>query len=186
MSNIRQIQLEGVVYDIEDNASRTASKALCTDSTGKITTSSTSVLELSQLSGVSGNIQSQLNSKSPEGHTHAGLAYASATSAGIVKGDNDTVRIAGDGTISTDLTYEVTSSGESGDVVQLSNANGKALFPQFSNEGLPVAQGGTGANTPEGARANLGVAPAYQYSTVDLEAGVSPLETGKLYFVYEV
>ena len=28
-------------------------------------------------------------------------------------------------------------------------------------------------------------APAYTYGTTDLTPGVSPLETGKLYFVYE-
>jgi hypothetical protein len=28
-------------------------------------------------------------------------------------------------------------------------------------------------------------APAYTYGTADLTAGSSPLETGKLYFVYE-
>lgn len=50
---------------------------------------------------------------------------------------------------------------------------------------LPVAKGGTGAATPEAARGNIGAAPAYTYSTTDLEAGVSLLETGKLYFVYE-
>ena len=33
--------------------------------------------------------------------------------------------------------------------------------------------------------AEIGAAPAYVYSTEDLEAGVSKLETGKLYFVYE-
>lgn len=30
-----------------------------------------------------------------------------------------------------------------------------------------------------------GKAPAYTYGTEDLQAGTSPLETGKLYFVYE-
>jgi hypothetical protein len=30
-----------------------------------------------------------------------------------------------------------------------------------------------------------GKAPAYTYSTTDLTAGTSQLETGKLYFVYE-
>ena len=31
----------------------------------------------------------------------------------------------------------------------------------------------------------IGAAPAYTYGTEDLTAGTSPLETGKLYFVYE-
>lgn len=33
--------------------------------------------------------------------------------------------------------------------------------------------------------AEEGGAPPYTYGTEDLEAGVSPLETGKLHFVYE-
>lgn len=35
--------------------------------------------------------------------------------------------------------------------------------------------------TPE----KIGAAPAYTYGTEDMVAGVTPLETGKLYFVYE-
>lgn len=40
--------------------------------------------------------------------------------------------------------------------------------------GVPVV-------TPE----QIGAAPAYEYGTEDLTAGETPLETGKLYFVYE-
>lgn len=71
---------------------------------------------------------------------------------------------------------------------------------------VPVEKGGTGAATAADARVNLGItpgnigaapashkhtaadvgaAPAYTYGTADLTAGVSSLETGKLYFVYE-
>lgn len=32
---------------------------------------------------------------------------------------------------------------------------------------------------------NIKFAPAYTYGTEELTEGVSPLETGKLYFVYE-
>lgn len=35
------------------------------------------------------------------------------------------------------------------------------------------------------ARKNIGAAPAYTYGKTDLTAGVSPLHTGTLYFVYE-
>ena len=41
-------------------------------------------------------------------------------------------------------------------------------------------------NNPHGVTAaQVGAAPAYTYSTTDLTAGVSNLETGKLYIVYE-
>ena len=43
------------------------------------------------------------------------------------------------------------------------------------------AIGGSDPITPE----SIGAAPAYTYGTEDLTAGTSPLETGKLYFVYE-
>ena len=50
---------------------------------------------------------------------------------------------------------------------------------------LPISKGGTGAGNAPTARANLGAAPAYTYSTTDLTAGTSSLETGKIYIVYE-
>ena len=41
-------------------------------------------------------------------------------------------------------------------------------------------------NNPHGVtRQQIGAAPAYTYGTADLIAGVSSLETGKLYIVYE-
>lgn len=55
----------------------------------------------------------------------------------------------------------------------------------FAGETIPISRGGTGATTAAQALANLGGAPAYTYGTEDLTAGSSPLETGKLYFVYE-
>lgn len=59
-------------------------------------------------------------------------------------------------------------------------------LPFVAVEGtVPVTQGGTGATTAAEARTNLGAAPAYTAGTEDLTAGTSPLESGKLYFVYE-
>ena len=41
-------------------------------------------------------------------------------------------------------------------------------------------------NNPHGVTPQkIGAAPAYTYGTADLTAGVSSLETGKLYIVYE-
>lgn len=44
---------------------------------------------------------------------------------------------------------------------------------------------GSAAKTVNITPSSIGAAPAYSYGTEDLEAGVSPLESGKLYFVYE-
>lgn len=41
-------------------------------------------------------------------------------------------------------------------------------------------------NNPHGVTySQVGAAPAYTYGTTDMTPGVTPLETGKLYFVYE-
>lgn len=58
----------------------TASKVLVSDSSGKITNSSISNEELDRLSGVSSNIQTQLNNKEPKGWTHLTSLTASTTS----------------------------------------------------------------------------------------------------------
>lgn len=47
-----------------------------------------------------------------------------------------------------------------------------------------ASQHGSGGSDPI-TPASIGAAPAYTYGTADLTAGTSPLETGKLYFVYE-
>jgi hypothetical protein len=65
-----------------------------------------------------------------------------------------------------------------------SNSDHKHSMDDITSGTLPIEKGGTGATTIEGARTNLGVAPMYTYSTTDIVAGTTPLETGKLYFVY--
>lgn len=50
---------------------------------------------------------------------------------------------------------------------------------------VPIEKGGTGSATAMGALKKLGAAPMYTYGTEDLVAGETPLETGKLHFVYE-
>ena len=62
-------------------------------------------------------------------------------------------------------------------------------------KGDPGPQGEPGPQGPQGEAAHITeediqgfsdrFAPAYTYGTVDLEAGVTPLATGKLHFVYD-
>ena len=69
----------------------------------------------------------------------------------------------------------------------IDKANLRAFIQNSAKPGgiLEVEHGGTGASNPETARNNLGAAPAYTWGQVDLEPGVSALETGKMYLVYE-
>lgn len=74
----------------------------------------------------------------------------------------------------------VPAGGAAGMVLRKAGAN------DFDTEwGIAaVTAGGTGAATAEAARENLGAAPAYTCGTADIGTG-SPLETGRLYLVYE-
>lgn len=105
-----------------------------------------------------------------------------------------------DGTLSTsalnipELVTELEESGIKGDsyskeevnnlLENKSNSDHKHSMDDITSGTLPIEKGGTGATTIEGARTNLGVAPMYTYSSTDIVAGTTPLETGKLYFVY--
>ena len=57
----------------------------------------------------------------------------------------------------------------------------KAIYMTLQNK----ADLGADGKVPESQLPDMGYAPAYTYGTDDLEAGVTPLETGKLHFVYE-
>ena len=61
------------------------------------------------------------------------------------------------------------------------NAEYDQLYPQPMKHANTHAKDGNDPITPS----SIGAAPAYTYGTEDLTAGTSPLETGKLYFVYE-
>ena len=57
----------------------------------------------------------------------------------------------------------------------------KAIYMTLQNK----ADLGADGKVPESQLPDMDYAPAYTYGTDDLEAGVTPLETGKLHFVYE-
>ena len=78
------------------------------------------------------------------------------------------------------LIYDSTSLSGIWRIVDKNRPNAPDLYGT-----TPIESGGTGADNAEEARENLGAAPAYTYGTEDLTAGTSPLETGKLHFVYE-
>ena len=50
---------------------------------------------------------------------------------------------------------------------------------------IGAAELGADGKVPVDQLPDMDYAPAYTYGTEDLTAGTSPLETGKLYFVYE-
>lgn len=57
------------------------SRALITDMSSGITTSNTTSTEIAYISGLSGNLQSQLNGKSPTNHLHTGVYTPTGTTA---------------------------------------------------------------------------------------------------------
>ena len=79
-SNI-QTQLDGKQTTINGAASTitstnlTASRAIISNSSGKVAVSDITSTELGYLDGVTSNIQTQLNSKASSGHNHSGLSY---------------------------------------------------------------------------------------------------------------
>lgn len=83
--------------------------------------------------------------------------------------------------VETEL-YMITDGEDSSDEIAKVPASDTA--PENPEDGtlwIDTSEEGNEAITPE----SIGAAPAYTYGTTDLTAGTSPLETGKLYFVYE-
>ena len=72
-----------------------------------------------------------------------------------------------------------------GDIPAPVNISGKADKTYVDTELAKKQPTGDYATTSALTTGLAGKAPAYTYSTTDLEAGTSALETGKLYFVYE-
>lgn len=78
------------------------------------------------------------------------------------------------------VSYNNTASGLAAENVQAAIDELETEKAKTSHASQHAAEG-SDPITPE----SIGAAPAYTYGTEDLTAGTSPLETGKLYFVYE-
>lgn len=76
--NSKQASVTGGASTIT-SSNLTASRALVSNSSGKVAVSDVTSTELSYLDGVTSNVQSQLNGKAASGHTHN---YAGSSSAG--------------------------------------------------------------------------------------------------------
>lgn len=63
----------------------TASRALVSDSNGKVAVSAVTSTELGYLDGVTSNVQTQLNGKAASSHTHSYLALSGGTLTGQLK-----------------------------------------------------------------------------------------------------
>ena len=83
-------------------------------------------------------------------------------------------------------TGELFVGGESGNLqVAVLGSDGKVPESQLPEQTNLIDHMNNKQNPHAVTAAQIGAAPAYTYSTTDLTAGTSPLETGKLHFVYE-
>ena len=127
----------------------TSDKVLVTSDKGKITTSSNiTTTELNYLDNVTGNIQTQLNSKSSSSHTHA-LDEKKITGILPVNKGGTGATTASDARANLDITPSNIGAAISSHTHSLSEDSIKGF--------LPVSKGGTGANTSISARENLGI-----------------------------
>ncbi len=190
-----QPKMAGAATTVADN-NLTAARALVSDSGGKIAVSDVTAAELKYLDGVTSNVQTQLNGKAASSHTHSAENITGGTLP-IARGGtgNTTGQAASAVKLVTARTVKTNLGSTSGAAF-----NGTADISPGVDGILPVTNGGTGASsvdtaptsgsskmvTSGGVYAALSKkAPAYKYSTTDLTAGTSALETGTLYFVYE-
>lgn len=89
----------------------TASRVLVSDSSGKLSASSITTTQLSYLSGVTSDIQTQLNGKAPTSHTHSYLPVSGGTLNGPITFNS--------------LNYPIIRTASTGNALQMTVGSGK-------------------------------------------------------------
>ena len=138
----------------------TVSRALISNTSGKVDVSSVSSGELAHLIGVSSGIQSQLDGKQASSAKLTAVAALAVTDGGIIVGNGSTFVLESGETARTSLGVDAAGTDNSTDVT-LANVTGNYLTlsgQEITAGTIPVALGGTGATSASAARTNLGVA----------------------------
>lgn len=165
----------------EDNL--TASRALVSNSSGKVAVSAVTSTELGYLDGVTSAIQAQINGKAASSHgTHVTYSTTAPAAAGTASAGSAATVARSDHVHPA----QTTVSGNAGTATKLAAArtirtnlgsesatgfDGSANITPGVTGTLPVAHGGTGGTTAAAARTNLGAAEGYYKSATVSTAG---------------
>ena len=165
----------------EDNL--TASRALVSNSSGKVAASAVTATELGYLDGVTSAIQTQLNGKAASSHgTHVTYSTTAPAAAGTASAGSAATVARSDHVHPA----QTTVSGNAGSATKLATArtirtnlastatasfNGTANITPGVTGTLPIANGGTGGTTADAARTNLGAAEGQNKSGTVSGAG---------------
>ena len=147
----------GAVSTIKDS-NLTASRALISNSSGKVAVSAVTSTELGYLDGVTSNIQTQLNGKAPSSHTHTSIGNITTNLELIGLAVRPTYKMSANGTTDTMASYNLARMNDLGrtTAVNASDTN----YTTYMARGIAAG-------------------------TTDLTAGSSKLTSGCIYLVYE-
>ena len=162
------------------SANLTASRALVSNSSGKVAVSVVTATELGYLDGVTSAIQTQLNGKAASSHgTHVAYSTTAPAAAGTASAGSAATVARSDHVHPA----QTSVSGNAGTATKLATArtirtnlastsaanfDGSANVTPGITGTLPIANGGTGATTAAAARTALGAAAKPAFSSVSL------------------